>query len=251
MPTLAQLASFYPDNYHAQTGEGLLNRMRQGMRFKHLRPFMQRDGAILDYGCGNGAFLRYAAEKLPGRRFFGYEIAKQKKIVEHAGGAVTLIYGSFDDLLQNLPVCGLITLNHVIEHLPNIDATVGALVERLAPGGVFEGQTPAAGSLEHRVFRRYWSGYHAPRHTVVFSPFGLRTFLERVGLKQVKAFGAFNPAAVAVSLASVVHRGSGTGIPRHGLTWLAYLGFATILAPVDLLSGAPGIQNFLGIKPTG
>ena len=153
------------------------------MRFGRLERFMAEDGVNpLDFGCGNGAFLHYAAERLPGRRYFGYEIADERDITEHASGSVTIVNGSLDHLMAVLPPCRLITLNHVIEHLPDPFANVTALVERMLPGAAFEGQTPAAGSLENRVFRTCWSGYHAPRHTVIFSMAGLRTFLARVGL---------------------------------------------------------------------
>lgn len=251
MPTDAELASFYPATYHAQTGAGLLNKVRQGMRFRRLEALMADDGAILDFGCGNGAFLFYAAARLPGRRFFGYEIADERRVTEHLDGAVTIVNGSIDDLLGVLPPCRLITLNHVIEHLPDPYGAVTALAAHLLPGAAFEGQTPAAGSLEHRVFRTCWSGYHAPRHTVVFSMAGLRIFLSRVGLEQVEVDGGFNPAALAVSLAAVARQRSRRPIHREGLGWLAYIGLAGLLGPIDRFSGSPGIQNFLASYPEG
>jgi SAM-dependent methyltransferase len=251
MPTDAELASFYPATYHAQTGAGLLNKVRQGMRFRRLEALMADDGAILDFGCGNGAFLFYAAARLPGRRFFGYEIADERRVTEHLDGAVTIVNGSIDDLLGVLPPCRLITLNHVIEHLPDPYGAVAALADHLLPGAAFEGQTPAAGSLEHRVFRTCWSGYHAPRHTVVFSMAGLRIFLSRVGLEHVDVDGGFNPAALAVSLAAVARQRSRRPIHREGLGWLAYIGLAGLLGPIDRFSGSPGIQNFLASYPEG
>ncbi|MFO0972719.1 MAG: class I SAM-dependent methyltransferase [Phycisphaerae bacterium] len=249
MPALAELASFYPPTYHAQTGRGALNRVRQALRLRRLAPLLSGDGALLDFGCGNGAFLRYAAARLPGRQMLGYEIADQPRVETAAGGAVTLVHGSLDDLLPRLPQCALVTLNHVIEHLPDPLETATALVARLRPGGAFEGQTPAAGSLEQRVFRTCWSGYHAPRHTVVFSRRGLETLLTRAGLERPTTAGAFNPAALAVSLAATARRRTRRPIQRRGLAWLTYVALGAALAPIDLAGGAPGIQNFLAFKP--
>ena len=159
-----------------------------------------------------------------------------------------MVQGSLEDLLEVLPRCRLITMNHVIEHLPCPVEVVSQLVTKLEPGGVFEGQTPNSDSLEHVIFRANWSGYHAPRHTVVFSRRGMSSLLLSAGLAEIRVNGAFNPAALAVSLASIFHGGASGRIPRQGPKWLGYLGMATILAPLDLFSGAPGVINFSGRK---
>ena len=112
---------------------------------------------------------------------------------------------------------------------------------------MLEGQTPAADSLEHAVFGRKWSGFHSPRHTVVFSREGLRRFLGRCGFSAPTINAAFNPAGVAVSLGSLGDSGAGR-IRRSGIRWMALLGGATLAAPLDLLSGRPGIVDFVAVK---
>lgn len=247
MPTISELAAFYPSDYHSMTHAGWLNRIRNDLRIRRLKGLLTGEGAILDYGCGDGAFLAQAAERMPHRRFWGFEIAERAATTVLAEGRVTLVKGSLPDLLAILPACSLITLNHVIEHLPDPLTVVTALVERLLPGGVFEGQTPAADSLERSIFGRRWSGYHAPRHTVIFSRGGLCRMLERSGLSAPVVRGAFNPASLAVSLGSIPHRGTGR-IRRSGLKWLSLLGMAGALSPVDLWSGRPGIIDFVAYK---
>jgi len=242
MPRFDELGAYYPARYHAATADGALSRARHRLRLKQLAPLLTGGGALLDYGCGNGAFLLWVAERLPGRPLFGYEIGARRDVQKLAGGSVTIVRGAPDDLLDVLPPCRLVTMNHVIEHLPDPLQTITALARFLAPGGVIEGQTPAADSLERRVFQTRWSGYHAPRHTVVFSRAGLRSLLERAGLADVAVRGGFNPAALAISLAACT-RGPRQGIRRAGLGWLWWLGCATLLAPIDLISGAPGIAN--------
>lgn len=244
MPSLEKLASFYPVKYHAYSSDGLLTRIRLDMRIRRVADKVQADECFLDFGCGNGAFLYRAAEKLPGRRFFGYEISDQREVTTSDDGAVTIVKGDIQDLWDVLPLCRLITINHAIEHLPEPEVTVRSLYEKLIVGGILEGQTPVADSLERRVFGKRWSGYHAPRHTVVFSRRGLGSLLTRIGFADVEITGAFNPAALAVSLGSIMQGAGPSEIARQGLYWLFLLGLGTALAPIDLYCRAPGIMNF-------
>jgi SAM-dependent methyltransferase len=248
MPDSDQLSSFYPAEYHSMSGGGLLKQIRHDLRMRRLKGLAKGKCAWLDYGCGDGSFLVQAAQRMPENEYYGFEISQHRKVVELAGGAVTVVQGALEDLLEVLPPCRLITMNHVIEHLPGPAEVVSKLVAKLVPGGVFEGQTPNSDSLEHVMFRGNWSGYHAPRHTVVFSRRGMRSLLLSAGLTEIRVNGAFNPAALAVSLASIFQAGTGGRISRQGPKWLASLGMATVLAPLDLFSGAPGVINFIGRK---
>jgi len=249
MPRPDQLSAFYPAGYHSFGRTGMLTRMRFDMRIRRLQALSAAKGAVLDHGCGDGSFLVRAAEQIPECSFFGYEISDREEVVELVKGRVTLIRGSEADLLRLLPRCGLITMNHVIEHLPNPLETLSQLKERLLPNGILEGQTPAANSFEHRLFGNRWSGYHAPRHTVVFSAAGLNNLLKRAGFEVVRINGAFNPAGIAVSLCSM---GADAELPsrieRKGVKWLFSLACAAPLCVLDSISSAPGIVNFSALR---
>jgi hypothetical protein len=247
MPSFEQLGSYYPAAYHAATSRGIMSRMRHAGRLRLLAPLLQGEGALLDYGCGNGAFLLWAATKALGRSLYGYEIGMNDTVERLADGAVTIVRGRPEFLLSILPPCRVVMMNHVIEHLPDPGATITALAPFIVPGGFLQGQTPATDSLERRVFGRRWSGYHSPRHTVVFSRRGIRRLLERAGFESAVVSAAFNPAAIAVSLAATFHP-SPRGINRAGLAWLGWLAAATLLAPLDLLGGRGGIMDFRAMR---
>ena len=244
MPEGSELAGFYPPAYHSMAGQGVAGRLRHGLRSRRLTSVTDDPGPVLDFGCGNGDFLVHLARRLPEREYYGYELGPTNEVLSLAGGAVTVVRGEVSALLERLPPCAVISLHHVVEHLPDPVAVLSQLAERLLPGGFIEGQTPAAGSLEHRVFKDRWSGYHAPRHTVVFSARGLAASLTRAGLVDVEIRRAVNPAAVAVSLASLRRGNDGGHIARRGAPWLGWLAMAAVLAPIDLLSGAPGVVDF-------
>lgn len=250
VPSSEELASFYPADYHSMVGGGPIDRVRDDIRLRRLARLAGPDGPVLDYGCGDGDFLLRVAARWPSRDCWGFEIGPQAETRDLAD-TVTVVRGEHADLMAVLPPCRLVTMNHVIEHLSDPYAVLVDLRDKLVPGGALEGQTPAAGSLEHRVFGTSWSGYHSPRHTVVFTPEGLETLLERAGFVDVEVKRAFNPAAVAVSLAAVGQRGSEGRIRRTGAVWLGLVGVATLCAPVDLLSKAPGVVNFSARRPYG
>ncbi len=162
MPDAEELAGFYPADYHSMTGQGVLDRVRDDVRLRRLGALGGGSGPLLDYGCGNGDFLLRAARRWPGHSYYGYEIASRSETLVLADGAVTIVRGGIEALLSVVPPCRVITMNHVIEHLPDPAGVLAVLWDKLLPDGVLEGQTPAAGSFEHRVFGPRWSGFHAP-----------------------------------------------------------------------------------------
>lgn len=244
MPSPEALSDFYPADYHSFALRSKLMEIRIGMRVARLGRLLSGEGAVLDYGCGNGAFLRKAAEAFPNRQFFGYEIDGEDRTETFAGGQITIARGHPRVLFEAMPLCRVIVLNHVIEHLPAPRETLLQLVERLAPDGVVDGQTPAMDSYDRKVFRSAWSGYHAPRHTVVFSRAGLRACLEAAGLPDVRLTPAFNPAGIAMSLGALRHGKAPGLVGRGGLEFLVRMGIATGLSLLDYASGAPGIVDF-------
>jgi 2-polyprenyl-3-methyl-5-hydroxy-6-metoxy-1,4-benzoquinol methylase len=249
MPTVNELAAYYPARYHSFTAKGLIPALKHRRRLKRLASLVQTPRAVvLDYGCGDGGFIREAAARANGWSFWGFEIADEHETIRSGDGKVTIVRGDPADLFRALPPCDLVTMNHVIEHLPNPLTILTTLNQRLRDGGVLEGQTPAADSLERRVFGSAWSGFHAPRHTVIFSRLGLTKILQRAQFVKARVTPAFNPAGIAVSLASMTHGARGGIIRREGAAWLTYLAAATALYPIDWLSGSPGIVNYAAIK---
>lgn len=249
IPDLEQLSAYYPAEYHSFGAGGLLARLKDRARLRRLKSFAHAERAvILDYGCGDGRFIKEAARQTSGWAFWGFELAARKEHHVAPDGRVTIIRGTLDDLLGELPPCDLITMNHVIEHLPDPLGVLTALHARTADRGVMEGQTPAADSLERKVFRTRWSGFHAPRHTVVFSRSGLKQVLTKAGFRDPRVTPAFNPAGIAVSLASLPHGDNPGTIRRQGPGWLMYVAAAAACHPIERLSGSPGIVNYVARK---
>jgi SAM-dependent methyltransferase len=237
MPDVTELASFYPEAYHSMHSGGAIASFKYRMRLTKLLKLMQPGDAFLDFGCGDGAFVRYAAERSPDRRFLGYEIDGRDSISTSHDGRAVIIRGSWQHLLAQLPPVKVISMHHVIEHLPDPKATLQGLRRALAPGGAIVGQTPATDSLERRLFGTRWSGFHAPRHTVVFSRAGLTRAFRDTDFAASSVRTGLNPAAYAVSLASLFHGPNGGVVRRSGPAWLALVALSALCAPADWLLG--------------
>lgn len=247
MPDDAQLASFYPTVYHSMHSKSLIARMKNSLRLKKLKSILPPGGTFMDFGCGNGSFILYASEQCPDRKFYGYEIDGKDSTTSLNDGKVVIFKGSLDYLKKNMPVCNVISMHHVIEHLPEPKPLIKYMHQNLAPGGFITGQTPATDSFERKLFKQRWSGFHAPRHTVVFSRKGLAELMKLCGFETVQVKTGFNPAAYAVSLATLFHGKNGGIIRRAGLKWLFFVGLATLLTPIDRILGG-SIIDFYAAK---
>jgi 2-polyprenyl-3-methyl-5-hydroxy-6-metoxy-1,4-benzoquinol methylase len=150
-------------------------------------------GRILDVGCGNGAFLARAAAagwKATGVDFDleAVEAAKLNVDVEAYAGSI---------MDQRFPAASFdaITMDNVIEHLPNPIETVRECARLLRPGGRLVIMTPNIGSLGHVVFGQDWRGLEPPRHLQIFSASGLKNISRRAGFCSVKIFSSTGNAA--------------------------------------------------------
>lgn len=83
---------------------------------------------------------------------------------------------------------GFIMLRQLIEHLRDPRAALRQLLPKLAPGGVLYVETPNRGGWDHRLFRRrFWGGYHIPRHFHLFTQESLAGLLRECGYEVVQA----------------------------------------------------------------
>ena len=249
MPGGAELASYYPANYHSFLPPNILSRLRQRMRLAQLKR-LGKTGTILDFGCGQGMFLNALAESFPDGRFLGYEIGERNEKEERYGGRVTIFRGNPDFFWDNVSNVDLVTMNHVIEHLPNPIETVRSIRSILSPQGRVEGQTPNADCYERLIFGSCWSGFHSPRHTVVFSKRGLETLLKDAGFATVHVTSGWNPASWAVSIGSVFQDATKpTGITRQGIWWLALIAAGLVPSLIESRTQKSGIIDFVASAP--
>ncbi|KOP35832.1 class I SAM-dependent methyltransferase [Flavobacterium sp. WLB] len=137
-------------------------------------------GKILDIGAGTGDFLLTA--KNDGWNVIGVEpseraknIAKQKGIsfVEEIS---ELENNSFD----------VITMWHVLEHVPNLELQIQELKRLLKPTGTLIVAVPNFKSFDAKHYGEFWAAFDVPIHFWHFSKKAIKTLFEKVDMKLEK-----------------------------------------------------------------
>ncbi len=137
-------------------------------------------GKILDIGAGTGDFLLTA--KNDGWNVVGVEpsdraknIAKQKGISFVEETAV-LENNSFD----------VITMWHVLEHVPNLEIQIAELKRLLKPTGTLIIAVPNFKSYDAKHYKEFWAAFDVPIHFWHFSKKAIQLLFENVDMKLEK-----------------------------------------------------------------
>ena len=122
-------------------------------------------GKILDFGTGTGEFLaKCKSDK--------WDVSGIEPNESARGQANKLTNGSVVENLNKLDndqEFDIITLWHVMEHLPNLNETIYNLNYLLSKKGSLIIAVPNCASWDARHYKEFWAGYDVPRHFSHFS----------------------------------------------------------------------------------
>ena len=182
-PTLEKLPSYYEsEDYisHTDGKRSLFERMYHLIKNIALKNKVKlinsqsQKGKLLDIGAGTGDFLVVA--KNDGWQTIGIEPSAKAKAIALNKGV------NFADNLWDLESHSfdVITMWHVLEHVPNLDEYISELKRLLKPSGTILIAVPNFKSFDAEYYGKFWAAYDVPRHIWHFSKIAIgKLFAEK------------------------------------------------------------------------
>lgn len=152
---------------------------------------------VLDVGCGKPSFLQ-ALIAQTGCQGIGTDFTDAGwRDGSHDFPHLSLLEGDIHEL--KLPARPhAITMWHYLEHDYDPGRSLRALAEQARPGARLFIEVPNLQAWTRRWQGKYWEGFHAPRHTAIYTPQTLRNLLHRNGWQVIRQYpsGTLDPYSV-------------------------------------------------------
>ena len=183
-PSLDKLGSYYEfDDYisHTDGKRTLFEKMyhfvkRNAIRnkVKLINSYHPVKGRILDIGAGTGDFLLEC--KNQNWEILGIEPNEKAKAIAVGKG---IKFGATIETLESNSF-DVITMWHVLEHVPDVEHQIVELKRLLKPSGTIIIAVPNFKSYDAKHYGAFWAAYDVPRHLWHFS----KTAIEKLFDKQ-------------------------------------------------------------------
>lgn len=156
-----------------------------GFRWRYILGKIVRNSqasTLLDVGAGNGYFVSLAAKEF-GLNANGLEISAEEIRFAKDVLNVHLIH---EDVTRHRRDYDVVTSFNVLEHVPDPQSFLTALVDRIKPGGLLVLTTPNPGCIHAKIHGvERWSMVDPPHHINLFSRKSLVEILETRGMELV------------------------------------------------------------------
>ncbi len=203
---------------HKENTESLFERIYASVRWLNLRTKFKQvteglsGGKLLDYGCGRGDFLGIAS--VNGWECLGIEKDDDaRKIAENRKTVKVLPTNAPMDNFQNQ--FDLITMFHVLEHIPDLHSIMNNLNNWLKDSGRLAIALPNPRSYDALHYGQYWAAWDVPRHLHHFKKETIIGLAEQKGF-QLKTVHAMYWDAYFVSMLSEEYKKSKLRLVRSG-----------------------------------
>ena len=211
-PEQGAIGAYYlSNNYisHAETAHGLKERVYHFVRKRALKgkyKLMTRyapRGTLLDVGCGTGDFLAYMAEQ--NYTVQGVEVSSDARNIAIKKN---LRVSAQLDTLPDGDIFNIITLWHVLEHVPSPLDTLLQLHARCANGGLLLIAVPDHESWDAQHYGANWAAWDVPRHLSHFRRQDVQNLLKQTGFELLETKSMWFDAPY-VSMLSELNKGHG------------------------------------------
>lgn len=172
---------------HTDSANNLVEKLYQYIKKYNLKrkvnlinKYTDSDKKLLDIGAGTGDFLK--SSKQNGWEIYGIEPSKKARDLAFKKGV---------ELKERLDLLDqrsfqVITLWHVLEHLPDLELQIEKITSLLHKNGTLMIAVPNFKSYDAEHYKEYWAAYDVPRHLSHFSQFSISKLFAKSGMKVVK-----------------------------------------------------------------
>ncbi|MFP4471218.1 MAG: class I SAM-dependent methyltransferase [Bacteroidales bacterium] len=190
-PEPENLARYYQsDEYlsHTAAKKGLVSGIYKFVRNISLRKKYsliskyKPSGSILDVGCGTGEFLNFMKQHR--WETTGIEPTEEARNFASEQYGLNVLP---EEKIDELPASGfdVITLWHVLEHVPDLNGRMVQLKRLLKDDGLMVFALPNPGSWDAAYYGSYWAAWDVPRHLYHFNKTSFTKLLEKHLLKLI------------------------------------------------------------------
>lgn len=193
-PDADKLGRYYEtENYlsHQEGNKSLISKIYQTVKkinltnkFKIASAKLQ-NGKLLDIGCGIGDFLLTA--KKAGWQVTGVEPSRQARDISEKR-IQARVYSAISELEEEQFGFDLITMWHVLEHVPDLNAQIDFLFRLLKKGGKLVVAVPNFRSWDAEHYQAYWAGYDVPRHLYHFDQSFMQNLFTQEKWQQLQTY---------------------------------------------------------------
>lgn len=164
--------SFFEKLYHFIKKIALSNKLK-------LINAHSNQGALLDIGAGTGEFLSVA--KNNGWNVTGIEPSSKAKAIAENKGV------SFVPNLDSIPSQSfdVITMWHVLEHVPDLDHQINELKRIVKPNGTIIIAVPNFNSFDAKHYGKFWAAFDVPIHFWHFSKTAIQKLFREKNLNLI------------------------------------------------------------------
>ncbi|WP_298224172.1 class I SAM-dependent methyltransferase [Flavobacterium sp.] len=189
-PDLDKLPSYYESEDYISHTDGSRSLFEKAYQFvkqialknklKYINQQKLTKGILLDIGAGTGDFLAVAQQD--GWQTKGIEPNEKARTIAQTKG-VSIIESTSAIAESSIDI---ITMWHVLEHVPDVEKQIKELKRILKPTGTIFIAVPNFNSFDANYYGSFWAAYDVPRHLWHFSQKSIKHLFARENFHLLK-----------------------------------------------------------------
>ncbi|WP_256867415.1 class I SAM-dependent methyltransferase [Winogradskyella forsetii] len=187
-------------------------------KLKLINSFESDSKTLLDMGCGTGDFLETALKA--NWKIIGIEPNESARRI--ANSKTNNAVFKTEELSKLKPHSfDVITLWHVLEHLPKLEMHTEIFKKLLKPNGTLVIAVPNYKSYDAEYYKNFWAAYDVPRHLWHFSKTSISELFKKENMTLVKTLPMKFDAYYVCLLSEKYKSGSMNPMKAFWVGWLS------------------------------